>query len=111
MTPRPPADDSAPRSSCREERLVGRSITWLEEIHAFAAAAGAGDLRIYSVSPFLVLLAERDISDPTALALGAYVGAILGQHCEVRPLLTLPPWRRSRVWACARPLGASAAKG
>jgi hypothetical protein len=74
-----------------------------EQIAAFAAAAGAGELRLYAMSPFLVLLAERPIGEERAGALGEVIGAILHIAVEVRPLASLPAARRAQAWATARP--------
>jgi hypothetical protein len=73
------------------------------QIVAFAAAAGAGELRLYHTSPYLVLLAEHPIGDERAHALGEVIGAILHLSVDVRPLASFPASRRSRIWAAARP--------
>lgn len=74
-----------------------------QQIAAFAAAAGAGELRLYSNSPFLVLLAEHPIEHARADALAEVLGALLRQSVEVRPLASVPVWRRTQVWAAAQP--------
>ena len=73
------------------------------QIAAFAAAAGAGELRLYHTSPYVVLLAEHPIGEERAAALGEVIGAILRISIEVRPLATLPAGRREQAWAVARP--------
>lgn len=83
--------------------LSDQPPTAWQQIAVFAAAAGAGELRLYHTSPFLVLLAEHPIGTERADALGEVIGAILHRSVEIRPLAAIPKWRRAQVWAAARP--------
>lgn len=62
-----------------------------------ARQRGFGELRIDSITPHIVLVAQN--GDPRALAeFGAFASATAGLGIHVKPLTAYPAWRRQALW-------------